>query len=109
MAVRRIERAVLDRIRALPHNVAYTFNACPGSVDYARLAQFASVHRGERPYALGNGPSLARTDLSRIHGDQTNGVNHIFLMFDQVPFRPTYCVRHGRADFHRSSERITQL
>jgi len=106
---RRIARAILRRIRAFPHNVAYELGAGPGSENYSRLAQFENAHRGERSFVLGNGPSLARTDLSRIQREHAIGVNHIFLIFDQVPFRPTYYVSMNELILRQSAERISQL
>lgn len=48
--------------------------------------------RGRRCFVIGNGPSLARTDLEPLAGEASFGVNGIFLGFDELPFRPTYYV-----------------
>lgn len=41
---------------------------------------------------MGNGPSLAKMDLSDLEIETTFGVNRIYLLFDQLPFTPTYFV-----------------
>jgi hypothetical protein len=54
-----------------------------------------------RPYAthtassdafLGNGPSLAATDLGRLHGEVTIGMNRVYLLFKRLGFHTTYYV-----------------
>jgi hypothetical protein len=48
--------------------------------------------RGRRCFIIGNGPSLARTDLDPLAGEVSFAVNGIFLKFDELDFRPTYYV-----------------
>ena len=47
------------------------------------------VHSGERVFIVGNGPSLADTDTSKLNGALSFGVNKIFL---DTRFTPTYWV-----------------
>lgn len=39
--------------------------------EYARIAALKDVHKGRRAFILGNGPSLAQQDLSRLEGEVT--------------------------------------
>ncbi len=39
---------------------------------------------------MGNGPSLARMDLAPLANEHTFGLNRIYLLYDKLPFRPTY-------------------
>ncbi len=55
-----------------------------------RLAALKDVHRGERCFIIGNGPSLKQTDLSRLRGEYTFGLNRIYLMFPELGFATTY-------------------
>jgi hypothetical protein len=55
-----------------------------------RLAALKDAHRGERCFIIGNGPSLKQTDLSRLHGEFTFGLNRIYLMFPELGFATTY-------------------
>lgn len=56
------------------------------------LASLKDRHRGERCFILGNGPSLARTDLSLLRGEVTFGMNRVYLLFDTLGFQTTYYV-----------------
>jgi hypothetical protein len=57
-----------------------------------RLSRYRDVHRGQRCFIVGNGPSLKRTDLSLIAGEKSFGTNRIYLAFDELVFRPSYYV-----------------
>lgn len=57
-----------------------------------RLAELKDVHRGRRAFILGNGPSLNRTDLTRLRGEFTFGLNRIYLLFPELGFPTTYFV-----------------
>ncbi len=55
-----------------------------------RLAFLKDLHRGQRAFILGNGPSLKNTDLSRLKGEFTFGMNRIYLLFPELGFSTTY-------------------
>jgi hypothetical protein len=55
-----------------------------------RLATLKDIHRGERCFIIGNGPSLKQTDLSRLRGEYTFGLNRIYLAFPELGFATTY-------------------
>lgn len=58
-----------------------------------RLAALKDVHKGQRAFIIGNGPSLKNTDLSKLKGELTFGMNRIYLMFPELGFSTTYlCV-----------------
>ena len=83
VTLRRVGEAAARRVRAIPDVVAWHGPA--GRAARARLAEYRERHRGERAFVLGNGPSLARTDLGRLAGEVTFGANRIYLAH-----RPTY-------------------
>ena len=56
----------------------------------ARLEAYRQMHRGRRAFILGNGPSLARTDLSRLRDEVTFGMNRIYLHFPTMGYATTY-------------------
>jgi hypothetical protein len=58
----------------------------------ARLAELKDIHRGKRAFIIGNGPSLKQTDLGRLKGEITFGLNRIYLMFSDLGFSTTYFV-----------------
>ena len=57
-----------------------------------QLAGLKNRHKGDRCFIIGNGPSLNRTDLSKISREYTFGLNKIFLLFEKVDFYPSYYV-----------------
>lgn len=50
------------------------------------MNQFKNIHKGERCFILGNGPSLKDVDLSLLENEITFGTNRIYL----ADFTPTY-------------------
>ncbi len=57
-----------------------------------KLAELKDSHKGERCFVIGNGPSLKNTDLSKLTGDFTIGMNRIFLAAEELGFRPDILV-----------------
>lgn len=56
------------------------------------LGAFNNLHKGERCFILGNGPSLNRTDLDLLKDEYTFGMNRIYLLFPQIGFETSYYV-----------------
>jgi len=56
------------------------------------LAALKDKHRGQRAFIIGNGPSLKQTDLTRLQGECTFGMNRIYLAFPELGFTTTYYV-----------------
>src|SRR3990172_10535481 len=56
----------------------------------AALGELRDLHRGQRCFVLGNGPSLKATDLTRLKGEVTFGMNRIYLAFGDMGFPTTY-------------------
>jgi hypothetical protein len=55
-----------------------------------RLAALKDIHKGERCFIIGNGPSLRETDLKKLRGEFTFGLNRIYLLFPELGFTTTY-------------------
>lgn len=55
-----------------------------------RMLEFRDCHAGRRCFVIGNGPSLTKTDLSKLAGEITLGANRIHLIEADTRFRPTY-------------------
>ena len=45
-----------------------------------------NTHAGERCFIIGNGPSLRRTDLTKLKEEFTFGLNRIYLIFSELGF-----------------------
>jgi hypothetical protein len=54
------------------------------------LAALKNIHRGQRAFIIGNGPSLKNTDLGKLKGEYTFGLNRIYLLFPKLGFTTTY-------------------
>jgi len=55
-----------------------------------RLAALKDIHKGERCFIIGNGPSLRATDLKKLRNELTFGLNRIYLLFPELGFTTTY-------------------
>ena len=55
-----------------------------------RLAALRDIHKGERCFIIGNGPSLRATDLKKLRNEFTFGLNRIYLLFPELGFTTTY-------------------
>jgi hypothetical protein len=51
-----------------------------------RLESYRNAYQGARCFIIGNGPSLRQTDLTRLKGEFTFGLNRIYLMFPELEF-----------------------
>jgi glycosyltransferase involved in cell wall biosynthesis len=75
-------------------------------VDIEALRLFKNLHKGQRCFIVGNGPSLNNTDLSKLKNEITFGVNSIFLMSDINGFIPTY---YSVCDSHVIAENTDRI
>ncbi len=51
-----------------------------------RLAELKDQYVGQRAFIIGNGPSLKQTDLRKLRGEFTFGLNRIYLMYRTLGF-----------------------
>ncbi|HVN17000.1 MAG TPA: 6-hydroxymethylpterin diphosphokinase MptE-like protein [Anaerolineales bacterium] len=56
----------------------------------ARMRQYYNIHEDKRCFIIGNGPSLKQTDLTKLKGEFTFGMNRIYLLFPELGFTTTY-------------------
>ncbi len=54
------------------------------------LLSYKNIHKGERCFVIGNGPSLTVEDLDKLKNEITFGTNGIFHVFNQTEWRPTF-------------------
>jgi hypothetical protein len=57
-----------------------------------KLRAFKDIHKGERCFIIGNGPSLKNTDLGKLKGEYTFGMNRFFLAFPELGFQTSYFI-----------------
>jgi hypothetical protein len=74
----------------------------------ADIARFAGIHRGQRCFILGSGPSLRKLDPEPLAGECTFGVNGVFLIHDWLGFEPTYYAVEDRLVYEDRFDDIRQ-
>lgn len=62
-----------------------------------RLEKFHNIHKGERCFIVGTGPSLRMEDVNRLKDEWTIGVNSCLTMYDKTDWRADY---YGIVDSH---------
>ncbi len=55
-----------------------------------RLAALKDIHRGQRCFIIGNGPSLKQTNLSCLRDEFTFGMNRFYMIFPELGFTTSY-------------------
>ncbi|MDO9300800.1 MAG: DUF115 domain-containing protein [Anaerolineales bacterium] len=82
-------RNAYDSVRRLPQlPAAYLHPWRRESI--RRLAALKDIHKGQRAFIIGNGPSLKQTDLAKLKNEFTFGMNRIYLLFPELGFSTTY-------------------
>ncbi|MBM3181999.1 MAG: DUF115 domain-containing protein [Chloroflexi bacterium] len=85
----QFSRDTFDSIKRIPElPVAYLHPWRRESM--RRLAELKDIHKGQRAFIIGNGPSLKQTDLTKLKNEFTFGMNRIYLLFPELGFTTTY-------------------
>ena len=74
-----------------------------------KLSGFHNLHRGQRAFIIGNGPSLKATDLSKLHREITFGMNRIYLLFPEMGYATTYFLSVNDLVIEQCAEDIRNL
>ena len=74
-----------------------------------RLTALKDIHRGQRAFIIGNGPSLRHTDLSLLRNEYTFGLNRIYLLFPELGFTTTYLVSVNDLVIEQCREELAAL
>ena len=82
-------RSTYDALLRLPELPAATLHPWRRE-SRKRLAALRDIHKGERCFIIGNGPSLRATDLKKLRNEFTFGLNRIYLLFPELGFTTTY-------------------
>lgn len=57
-----------------------------------RMSRLKNKYTGNRCFIIGNGPSLAKTDLKFLKNEYTFGTNRLYILFDELGFPTTFYV-----------------
>jgi hypothetical protein len=107
--VAQLQRRGRELIR-LPRRLHLALNEAgiPVTPNEYRLRKLKDVHKGQRAFVIGMGPSLRISDLDRLKGEVTFACNKVYLAFDETDWRPTYysvvdivLAKQNRADIER--------
>lgn len=98
-------RATLQRLAQWPEAVFHPLRR----ESVRRLAAYRERHHGQRCFIIGNGPSLKDTDLTRLRGEFTFGMNRIYLLFPELGFTTTYFVSVNSLVIEQSADEIRAL
>ena len=109
ITINRVLTAAARRIENLPHIMAWGFNLGDTGFYKEKLRSYRNIHQGERCFIIGNGPSLKSMNLELLNSEYTFGLNRIYLLFDQINFRPTYLVSINSLVLEQFSEEIAAL
>lgn len=74
-----------------------------------QLHQYENTHQGERCFIIGNGPSLRQTNLGKLRGEFTFGLNRIYLLFPELGFTTTYLVSVNDLVLEQSATEMKSL
>lgn len=74
-----------------------------------RLAAYRQRHTGQRCFIIGNGPSLKQTDLSKLQGEFTFGLNRLYLLFPELGFQTTYLVSVNELVLEQCAAEMAEL
>ena len=55
-----------------------------------QIIKFKEIHKGERCFIIGTGPSLAKTNMDFLIDEFTFSLNKISLIYNKTIWRPTY-------------------
>lgn len=75
----------------------------------SRLSALKDIHKGERCFIIGNGPSLKQTDMSKLKGEYTLGTNRIYLAFPELGFTTRYYLSVNDLVIEQCAEDIQNL
>jgi hypothetical protein len=74
-----------------------------------QIKGYKDLHRGERCFILGNGPSLNDTDLSMLQDEYTFGLNRIYLLFPEMGFPTSFLVAINSLVLEQCAQEIATL
>ncbi len=81
--------ATIKKLIKKSENLAWSLTET-GRANYQRLEGFHNMALGKRCFVMGNGPSLMKCNLTLLKNEITIGSNGIFLIFDEMGFKPTF-------------------
>lgn len=88
-------RSRIARFMLYPFNIIYRkaqLKKYARSADSEYIKSIRDLHKGERCFVIGNGPSLIPQDLDRLKNEYSFATNKIYHIFNKTAWRPSYYV-----------------
>jgi len=76
--------------------------------DIDKVKSYHDMHKGDRCFIIGNGPSLNLLDLTLLKNEITFGVNAIYTNYNQMGFHVTYYVVEDKFVAEDRADEINQ-
>ena len=108
LTLTRFVDASRGRLVEIPSTVAWFFHPSARE-NKQRIKEYRGKHIGQRCFILANGPSLNKLDLTLLKDEITFGLNRIYLLFDNTPYRPSYFVCFNGLILEQSATEISSL
>ena len=103
---KRVYKAILRRVRALPHKLYWRFS---NYSQKSKLEAFKNLYEGDRCFLVANGPSLKKMNLSFLKNEISFGLNRIYLAYDDMGFRNDFLVSINSLVLSQFSNEIQNL
>jgi hypothetical protein len=84
--------SIRNSVEKIPGNIHSRLNKLhiPLNKNDRKISAFRNIHKGERAFVIGMGPSLQVSDLDKLKSEITFACNKVYLAFEQTDWRPTY-------------------
>ncbi len=98
----------MNKIRLIIDHMLFLIspNALINAQNFRKLK---NIHKGERCFVLGNGPSLARTNLSLLTEEYVFGLNRIYLHSDFLSLKKLFYVSVNSLLIDQCYKEINQI
>jgi hypothetical protein len=104
-SIARSSYDTLKRIPELPDAYLHPWRRQSRS----RLNAMRDIHRSQRCFVIGNGPSLNQTNLAKLKDEFTFGMNRIYLLFPELGFTTTFFVSINDLVIEQCADEIAAL
>lgn len=97
------------RVRAAAQTAWRTARHALGRSDAEAVRAVQGIHRDQRCWIIGNGPSLNRLDLTRLRGEITFGCNCVWLLHERLGGHTSYYCVEDNLVIEDRAQQIRQL
>jgi hypothetical protein len=97
-----------DMVQRLPQDLEAVMDPVRRAT-IRNIKKFRNKYQGERCFVIGNGPSLQKTDMTKLRNEYTFGLNRIYLMFEELGFSTSFFVSINDLVIEQSASEIQVL